>query len=71
MTKRLVNIDDDVLEDAKRALGTTTLKDTVNTSLRDTVRTARRHAVTRNDLQRIGKRLEDLRDPEVMAKAWE
>jgi hypothetical protein len=28
MTKRLVDIDDEVLEEARRALGTTTLKDT-------------------------------------------
>jgi Arc/MetJ family transcription regulator len=30
MTKRLVDIDDEVLDEARRALGTRTLKDTVN-----------------------------------------
>ena len=34
MTKRLVDVDDEVLAEARKVLGTTTLKDTVNTSLR-------------------------------------
>ena len=34
MTKRLVDIDDVILEEAHRALGTTTLQETVNESLR-------------------------------------
>lgn len=33
MTKRLVDIDDDALRLARRQLGTTTIKDTVNTAL--------------------------------------
>jgi Arc/MetJ family transcription regulator len=32
--KHLVDIDDDVLEAARRRLGTATMKDTVNTALR-------------------------------------
>ena len=40
MTKRLVDIDDEILDEARRALGTTTLKDTVNESLRNTVQVA-------------------------------
>ena len=71
MTKRLVDIDDEVLEDARRALGTTTLKDTVNQSLHSAVREHRRTQITREDLQRIGERLSDLGDPEVMAQAWD
>ena len=34
MTKRLVDIDDDLLERARSIAGTETIKDTVNTALR-------------------------------------
>lgn len=71
MTKRLVDIDDEVLDEARRALGTTTLKDTVNQSLRTAVQSARRGTITPEDLQRVGELLVDLRNPEIMAKAWE
>ena len=70
MTKRLVDIDDEILEEARHALGTTTLKDTVNQSLRTAVREHRRSQITREDLRRVGDLLLDLSDPEVMAKAW-
>ena len=70
MTKRLIDVDDDVLEEARRLLGTTTLKDTVNRSLQQTVTAERRRAVTPESLQRVGRLLEDLDNPEVMAKAW-
>ena len=71
MTKRLVDVDDDVLEEARNVLGTATLKDTVNESLRETVRAAHRRQLTVEDLRRVGELLTDLGDPEVMAKAWE
>jgi Arc/MetJ family transcription regulator len=71
MTKRLVEIDDEVLEDARRSLGTLTIKDTVNTALAESVKAARRRAITKEDLQRVGELLQDLGDPEVMAKAWD
>ncbi len=71
MTKRLVDIDDDMLEQARRALGTSTLKDTVNAALVEATRLARSNALTKEDLMRVGKLLQDLGDPEVMAKAWE
>lgn len=71
MTKRLVDIDDEVLDDARRVLGTRTLKDTVNAALSETVTAARRRASTSEDLQRVGRLLRDLADPEVMASAWE
>lgn len=71
MTKRLVDIDDDVLDEARRALGTTTLKDTVNESLRNTVQSARRRAITYEDIMAFAEAAKDLGDPEVMAKAWE
>lgn len=72
MTKRLVDVDDDLLEQARQVLGTRTLKDTVNESLRDTVRAgARRRAITAADIATFVAASEDLRDPEIMAKAWE
>lgn len=71
MTKRLVDIDDEVLESARLALGTTTLKDTVNESLRATVQASRRRALTPEDIAAFVEATEDLRNPEIMAKAWE
>jgi Arc/MetJ family transcription regulator len=71
MTKRLVDIDDEILEEARRALGTTTLKDTVNESLRSTAQAFRRRKITNEDIQAFVEATEDLRDPEIMAKAWE
>jgi Arc/MetJ family transcription regulator len=71
MTKRLVEIDDEVLEDARRLLGTATIKDTVNMALAESVKAARRQAITLEDLQRFAEACKDLGDPEVMAKAWE
>ncbi|MGL5810774.1 MAG: hypothetical protein ACRCYQ_12595 [Nocardioides sp.] len=72
MTKRLVDIDDEVLEAARTALGTTTLKDTVNTSLRNATSSAhRRREITTEDLQAFGEAVKDLGNPEIMARAWE
>ena len=50
MTKRLVDIDDNVLAEARAALGTSTLKDTVNGALHETVMAARRRAITHEDI---------------------
>lgn len=71
MVKRLVDIDDEVLEEARALLGTRTLKETVNRALQETVEAARRRSVTTEDLQRVGELMRDLGDPEVMARAWE
>ena len=71
MTKRLVDIDDEILEEARRALGTTTLKDTVNESLRSAVQSYRRRNLTAEDIAAFVDATEDLRNPEIMAKAWE
>jgi Arc/MetJ family transcription regulator len=71
MTKRLVDIDDEILEQARAALGTTTLKDTVNEALHTTVQAHRRRALTAEDIERFVKATVDLRNPEIMAKAWE
>lgn len=71
MTKRLVDIDDEVLDEARRALHTITLKETVNEALIEAARNARRRQITKEDLYRVGELLVDLGDPEVMAKAWD
>jgi Arc/MetJ family transcription regulator len=71
MTKHLVDIDDETLAEARRALGTTTLKETVNESLRSTVQMHRRRRLTDEDIQQFVDATGDLRNPEIMAKAWE
>lgn len=71
MTKRLVDIDDEILDEARRALGTTTLKETVNEALRGTVERHQRRPITKEDIERFVEASEDLRNPEIMAKAWE
>lgn len=71
MTKRLVDIDDEVLEEARRVLGTRTIKDTVNTALRETTRAAqRREQIDRAALKRFAEASRDLLDEDVMADAW-
>jgi Arc/MetJ family transcription regulator len=71
VTKRLVDIDDEILEEARRALGTKTLKDTVNESLRAAVRAAKRRDITQEDIERFVNATVDFRDPAIMAGAWE
>jgi Arc/MetJ family transcription regulator len=67
MSKRLVDIDDDLLAEATRVLGASTMKETVNGALAELVAAERR--------RRHADRLEamdglDLDDPDVMAGAW-
>src|SRR4051794_7422180 len=67
MSKRLVDIDDDLLEEASALLGATTMKEAVNRSLESVVLAARR--------RRHSDRLEameglDLNKPRVMSGAW-
>ena len=71
MTKQIVDIDDELLDEARRALGTSTIKDTVNSALVETASAARRRAITAEDLQRFAEAARDLADPEVMARAWQ
>lgn len=67
MTKRLVDIDDDVLAAARTALDTNTIKDTVHRALTDAAAVAlRRQFVARA----AADGFPDLRDPAVMAAAW-
>jgi Arc/MetJ family transcription regulator len=70
MTKHLVDIDDETLAEARRALGTTTLKETVDQSLRSVVKSARRRQITEEDIRRAGELMADLGNPEIMARAW-
>lgn len=67
MTKRLVEIDDDVLAAARSALNTVTIKDTVNRALSEAAAAALRRQFVEL-LAADG--LPDLRDPDVMAAAW-
>ena len=67
MTKRLVDIDGALLDEATRILGASTMKEAVNRSLEEVVLAARRrrHADRLSELRDL-----DLADPEVMAGAW-
>jgi len=68
VTKRLVDIDDGVLAAARSALGTGTLKETVNCALHDATAAAAR----RRFLERLSEGgLPDLADPAVTADAWQ
>lgn len=67
MTKRLLDIDDSALEDARRILETGTMKDTVNEALRRVVRIEGSKAWV--DLM-ASEDLIDLRDARVMGGAW-
>lgn len=71
MTKRLIDVEDDALDSARRVLGTATIKDTVNTALRESVRAAeRRERVDVSALKRFADASRDLLDEDVMADAW-
>ena len=67
MSKRLVDIDDDLLAEATSVLGASTMKEAVNRSLEAVVLAERR--------RRHADRLESMRDldlakPRVMSGAW-
>ena len=67
MTKRLVDIDDALLQEAAAVLGTSTMKETVNRALAE----ARDAALRRRHLQRlVDARGTDLADRRVMDGAW-
>jgi Arc/MetJ family transcription regulator len=67
MSKRLVDIDDQLLAEASAVLGSGTMKETVNRSLEAVVLAARRrrHADRLAAMEGL-----DLADGEVMAGAW-
>jgi Arc/MetJ family transcription regulator len=72
MAKRLIDIEDGLLEEARQALGTGTIKETVALALREAVRSRRRRArLDDAALQRFSSAAADLGDETVMAAAWQ
>ena len=67
MVKRLVDIDDDALDRARRVLGTGTMKDTVNRALQEVIDLDRRRRFLDRAAASDGL---DLDDTEVMDDAW-
>jgi Arc/MetJ family transcription regulator len=67
MAKRLVDIDDELLEKATEILETRTMKETVNRALEEVVRAELRRRHTRRLARMEGL---ELNKPKVMAKAW-
>lgn len=67
MTKRLVDIDDQLLDQARKLIGAPTIKETVNSSLRELIYAELR----RLHLQRLvtGEGI-DLADDQIMSGAW-
>jgi Arc/MetJ family transcription regulator len=67
VSKRLVDIDDELLQEATVVLGASTMKETVNRALGEVVAASRR----RRHADRLA-RMEglDLKKPTVMSKAW-
>jgi Arc/MetJ family transcription regulator len=67
VTRTLIDIDDELLAEAARVLGTTTKKDTVIGALAEAVALGRRTA----HIERLkAGGLPDLADPEVTNAAW-
>jgi Arc/MetJ family transcription regulator len=67
VSKRLVDIDDDLLDEATALLGASTMKETVNRSLEAVVlaERRRRHADRLEKMHNL-----DLAKPRVMSGAW-
>ena len=66
MTRTVIDIDDDKLEAAKRALGTSTKVETVNRALAEVAARKQRLAF----LDDLDEAAVDLADPEVIRGAW-
>jgi Arc/MetJ family transcription regulator len=67
MAKKLVDIDVAALEEARRILGVTTYKDTVNAGLREIIAAAAR----RREIERfLDPEPHDVEDPDIVATAW-
>jgi Arc/MetJ family transcription regulator len=67
MSKRLVDIDDDILSMATTVLGAKTMKEAVNRALESVVIADRRR---RHAARLVSKEGLDLGDAKVMAGAW-
>ena len=67
MSRTLIDVDDDLLQQAAEVLGTDTKKSTVNAALAEVVKAALR----RQHLEHVASGgLPDLADPDVMSRAW-
>lgn len=67
MAKKLVDIDVAALDEARRILGVTSYKETVNAGLREIIAAAAR----RREIERfIDPAPHDIDDPDVVAAAW-
>lgn len=67
MAKKLVDIDVETLEEAKRILGLDSYKETVNAGLREIIAVAAR----RREIERFTSTDQrDVEDPGVIASAW-
>ncbi|MBM3694754.1 MAG: type II toxin-antitoxin system VapB family antitoxin [Actinobacteria bacterium] len=67
MTKRLIDIDDDLLAGARSALGTGTMKETVNRALAEAALAAQRR---RHAARLASGEGTDLGRADIMAGAW-
>ncbi len=67
MSRTMIDLDDALVQEAARILGTTTKRATVNGALEEFVAAAKRRQFV--ELLEEGV-LDDLGDPEVMAGAW-
>ncbi len=71
MTKRLIEIDDELLVAAKDAAGQETIKGTVTAALQRLVAEhRRREQTTRDRWDGLGDALADLQDEDLMRRAW-
>ena len=67
MRKTSVDIDENLLEHARRLFGTTSIKQTIDAALREAVRAEARRQEVRALAEMDGL---DLSNDEAMAKAW-
>ena len=67
MTKRLVDIDDGLLDQARELIGAATIKEAVNTSLRELINAELRRLHLYRLVTGEGT---DLADDRIMSKAW-
>ncbi len=71
MTKRLVDMDDELLQAAQSVSGESTIKGTVQRALELLVsQNARREAELRERWASLGDSMADLQDEDVMRRAW-